>query len=190
MPSSRAQRAEDRRSAPGASISSSAAKGSSISSSLGLRRQGAGDGDAHLHAAGQFARDRRARNPAGPAAPERAAARVIGFARAACASGPAAGAHWSSASAQGIRVGSWNTKPISGRAPRQSIVAAVGRDQARDQAQRGGFAATAGAQQRDEFAFATSKAQARKAPRCRCRSACRLPFSARRLIGNSAACGA
>ena len=49
------QRAADRRSAPGAVISSSAAKGSSISSSLRLRRQGAGDGDAHLHAAGQFA---------------------------------------------------------------------------------------------------------------------------------------
>ena len=43
-----------------------------------------------------------------------------------------------------------------------SYGAMIGREQARDQTQRRGFAAAAGPQQRDEFAFAHLEAQARQ----------------------------
>ena len=145
-------------------ISSSAANGSSMSSSFGLSDEGAGDRDAHLHAAGQFARI--GVREAGEADQREALARCARAASRRETPRRRSGSQTLSAAfAQGISVGSWNTKPISPRwsspaAPGQSTAPAARLGEARDDPQRRRLAAAGGAEERHELARADVEIEA------------------------------
>ena len=120
---------------------------------LRLGHQRARDRDPHPHAAGQFAR-KGVREIRQADARQRLATRgprqrLVGMRELERQRTLAA------TLAQGISVGSWNTKPISAArhcAAIRTVPPADGRAQARDDAQRRRLAAAGRAEQRDEFA--------------------------------------
>ena len=162
-------------------ISSSAANGSSISSRLRLGDQRARDRHAHLHAAGELARIGAGEVGQADAVERCPCTRGVAAARSAPAS-RSGSETLSNTVAQGISVGSWNTKPMLAGRRGSSVRASrslprVGSLKPGDHAQRRRLAAARRPEQRQELAARERRGRGRRARRCRWRSVLPTPRS-------------